>query len=215
MRRNCPQHQAGNADNGNVDRSVRHTLAVACTLTLKGAVEGYTTHMLVDTGSPVTLLHENVWKVAVKGQKQLSPAKYPVMAVNSESPVLSGQGDVFLKVGEHVGVHSVVAKEMTLECLLGTDVLERHNCVIDLGHRMLTIAWHVTPVPLFTGDCACTCHVLVKETVVVPASNQVQLPVDLASDEDFLGHVEPKTDFAEDHEGLMVAHSVSPTYGGK
>eukprot|EP00731_Ephydatia_muelleri_P033154 Em0025g110a len=185
----------------------------------QGAVEGYTTHMLVDTGSSVTLLHENVWKAAVRGQKQLSPAKYPVMAVNGESLVLSGQGDVLLKVGEHVGVHSVlVVKEMTQECLLGTDFLERHNCVIDLGQRTLTIAGHVTPVPLFSGDCACTCHVLVKETVVIPAYHQVQLPVDLASDEDFPGHVglfEPKTDFAEDHGGVMVAHSVSPTYGGK
>ena len=36
--------------------------------------------------------------------------------------------------------------------------------------------------------------------------------------EDFPGHVglfEPKTDFAEDLGGVMVAHSVSPTYGGK
>ena len=40
----------------------------------------------------------------------------------------------------------------------------------------------------------------------------------IKSDEDFPGHVglfEPKTDFAEDHGGVMVAHSVSPTYGGK
>ena len=73
----------------------------------------------------------------------------------------------------------------------------------------------MTPVPLFSGVCASTCHVLVKETVVIPAYHQVQLPVDLASDEDFPGHVglfEPKTDFAEDHGGVMV---VSPTYGGK
>ena len=125
VRRNCPQLRAGN---GNGDRSARHTSAVACTLTLKGAVEGYTTHMLVDTGSSVTLLHENVWKAAVRGQKQLSPAKYPVMAVNGESLVLSGQGDVLLKVGEHAGVHSVlVVKEMTQECLLGTAVRSRFN----------------------------------------------------------------------------------------
>ena len=32
VRRNCPQLQAGNADNGNGDRSARHTSAVACTL---------------------------------------------------------------------------------------------------------------------------------------------------------------------------------------
>ena len=53
---------------------------------------------------------------------------------------------------------------------------------------------------------------------MIPAYHQVQLPVDLASDEEFPCHVglfEPKSDFAEDHGGLMVAHSVSPTYNGK
>ena len=34
-----------------------------------------------------------------------------------------------LKVGEHVGVHSVlVVKELTQECLLGTDFLETQLC---------------------------------------------------------------------------------------
>eukprot|EP00731_Ephydatia_muelleri_P033906 Em0041g19a len=50
--------------------SVHFTSAVACTLTLQGAVEGHPTVMLVDTGSSVTILHENIWKKAVKhGQK--------------------------------------------------------------------------------------------------------------------------------------------------
>ena len=73
----------------------------------------------------MTLLHEKVWKAAVHDQKQLTPARYPVMAVNSESLALRGQADGLLKVGEHVGVHSVlVARDMTQECLLGTDFLE-------------------------------------------------------------------------------------------
>ena len=124
---------------------------------------------------------------------------------------------MLLKVGEHVE-SVLVVRDMTQECLLGTDFLERYNCVIDLGKRTLTIAEHVTPVPLFSGDCACTCHVLVKETIVISAHHGVQLPVDLASDEEFPGHVglfEPKSDFVEDHGGLVVAHSVSPTYNGK
>ena len=36
--------------------------------------------------------------------------------------------------------------------------------------------------------------------------------------EEFLGYLglfEPKSDFAEDHGGHMVAHSVSPAYKGK
>ena len=52
---------------------------------------------------------------------------------------------------------------------------------------------------------------LVKETIVI--HHQVQLPVDLALEEEFPGHLglfEPKSDFAKVHSGLMVAHSLSP-----
>ena len=55
----------------------------------------------------MTLLHE-VWKAAVHDQKQLTPARYPVMAVNGDSLAMRGQADGLLKVGEHVGVHSVL-----------------------------------------------------------------------------------------------------------
>ena len=70
--------------------------------------------------------------------------------------------DVLLKVGEHVGVHSVlVARDMTQECLLGTDFLERYNC-----------------------------QVFVKATTsaVITAYHRVQLQVHLASDVEFPSH---------------------------
>ena len=47
---------------------------------------------------------------------------------------------------------------------------------------------------------------------MISAYHQVQLPVDLSSDEEFPSHVglfEPKADFAEDHCGFMVAPCVS------
>ena len=63
---------------------------------LQGAVEGHPTVMLVDTGSSVTILHENIWKKAVKGKKELKQATCPVMAVNGESLPLCGQAEVTL-----------------------------------------------------------------------------------------------------------------------
>ena len=87
VRRNCPQRGGDQTTRDRGDKSVLFTSAVACTLTLKGAVEGHPTVMLVDTGSSVTILHENIWKKAVKGKKELKQATCPVMAVNGESVV--------------------------------------------------------------------------------------------------------------------------------
>ena len=103
-------------------------------------MEGHPTVMLVDTGSSVTILHENIWKKAVKGKKELKQATCPVMAVNGESLPLCGQAEVTLQVGSYSGVHKVlVVRDMTQQCLLGTDFLEQCHCVINMGTRTLTV----------------------------------------------------------------------------
>ena len=71
VRRNCPQRRRGQDTQDKGDRSVQFTSAVANALTLRGTVEGHPTLMLVDTGSSVTLLHENIWKIASKEKKEL------------------------------------------------------------------------------------------------------------------------------------------------
>ena len=153
VRRNCPQRRRDQTTRDRGDRSVHFTSAVACTLTLQGAVEGHPTVMLVDTGSSVTILHENIWKKAVKGKKELKQATCPVMAVNRESLPLCGQAEVTLQVGSYSGVHKVlVVRDMTQQCLLGTDFLEQCHCVINMGTITLTMAGVKQQVPLLGGE---------------------------------------------------------------
>ena len=144
--RNCPQRRPTKGKT-TPERSAEFTSAVACTLTLQGEVEGRITPMLVDTGSSVTLLHERVWKEAVQGRRKLQPSAGPVKAVNGENLPICGQAEVSFQVGEYVGVHKVlVVKEMIQECLLGTDFLEKGDCVIDVKNKLLTIAGCTKPV---------------------------------------------------------------------
>eukprot|EP00731_Ephydatia_muelleri_P005922 Em0003g170a len=154
------------------------------------------TVMLVDTGSSVTILHENIWKKAVKGKKELKQATCPVMAVNGESLPLCGQAEVTLQ-----------------QCLLGTDFLEQCHCVINMGTRTLTMAGVKQQVPLLGGVRGIACHMAVQETTVIPPFHQVRLPVRLETDSDVFkdgkGLFEPKPVFSDDHSGLLVAHSVS------
>ena len=214
VRRNCPQRRRDQNTKDRGDRSVQFTSAVACTLTLRGAVEGHPTVMLVDTGSSVTILHESIWKMAVKGKKELKQATCPVMAVTGESLPLCGQAEVNLQVGSYSGVHNVlVVRDMTQQCLLGTDFLEQCHCIINMGAKTLTIGGMKQQVPLLSGKKGTACHVAVQETTVIPPLHQVRLPVHRETDNDFLedgmGLFEPKPVFSDDHSGLLVAHSVS------
>ena len=169
VRRNCPQRRRDQNTKDRGDRSVQFTSAVACTLTLRGAVEGHPTVMLVDTGSSVTILHESIWKMAVKGKKELKQATCPVMAVNGESLPLCGQAEVNLQVGSYSGVHNVlVVRDMTQQCLLGTDFLEQCHCIINMGAKTLTIGGMKQQVPLLSGKKGTACHVAVQETTVIP-----------------------------------------------
>ena len=129
-------------------------------------------------------------------------------AVNGENLPICGQAEVSFQVGEYVGVYKVlVVKEMIQECLLGTDFLEKGDCVIDVKNKLLTIAGCTKPVHLFLGECAFTCHGMVHESTVIPAFHQVQLPVDLELAQekrvpDSIGFFEPKPEFPDKHGGL-------------
>eukprot|EP00731_Ephydatia_muelleri_P019115 Em0011g1155a len=117
-------------------------------------------------------------------------------------------------VGSYSGVHKVlVVRDMTQQCLLGTDFLEQCHCVINMGTRTLTMAGVKQQVPLLGGVRGIACHVAVQETTVIPPFHQVRLPVRLETDSDVFkdgrGLFEPKPVFSDDHSGLLVAHSVS------
>ena len=135
--------------------------------------------MLVDTGSSVTLVHEKVWNDISQDRKLLTP-QCPVMAVNGDSLSLCGQIDLDLMVGKHVRTHTVlVVREMTQECLLGTDFLEQYGCVVDLGRRTIIMLGETIPLDTLYGSCISTCHVFVQETAVVPPYHEMRLQVQL------------------------------------
>eukprot|EP00731_Ephydatia_muelleri_P006912 Em0003g1160a len=55
-------------------------------------------------------------------------------------------------VGSYSGVHNVlVVRDMTQQCLLGTDFLEQCHCVINMGTKTLTMAGVKQQVPLLGG----------------------------------------------------------------
>ena len=129
MKRNCPSGKKRSVDSA----------AVSSTLMIKGSIEGRVTDILVDTGSAVTLVREDVWVEAKSGGAcQLEAPVHMVVAANGGKLNITGQCTVQIAVGPLSKDHVVlVAKNLHQECLLGADFLMRHGCVLDRQQKIM------------------------------------------------------------------------------
>ena len=186
-------------------RSVKYTSAVACTLTLKDAVEPYP--MLVDTGSSVTLLiHENIWKEVVKNSQKM--LHIPVMAVNSESLPLCSPCDITGAL--YVGVHNALVVHDTA-VFHGTDFHEQCRCVFNMDNKTLTMAGHRHPVQLFAWDVVLFAMLQYGKPLLYPKCSSCSLRTRRRYIQHCCWLCEPNTEFSDELSCLLVARSV-PQY---
>ena len=90
--------------------------------------------MLIDTGSAVSLVREDVWKEATELPVDLlTPPVRPIVAANGGELDLLGQDELQLQVGDlQVQFPVFIARDLTQECLLGADFLKQHDCVVNM-----------------------------------------------------------------------------------
>ena len=102
-------------------------------LVVVGKLGDRCTRMLIDTGSAVSLVREDVWKEATELPVDLlTPPVRPIVAANGGELDLLGQDELQLQVGDlQVQFPVLIARDLTQECLLGADFLKQHDCVIN------------------------------------------------------------------------------------
>ena len=152
LRRNCPRWRPPPGDRQH-NRSSKpqvpfssSSMATEPAVSVEGFIGERPTKILVDTGSSVTILREDVWKEAVN-TRSLEPPPSPVIAANREQLEIRGLSEVNLRVGDICACYPVlVAKNVTQECLLGADFLEKFGCIIDLRGRTLTTRRTSVPI---------------------------------------------------------------------
>lgn len=135
--------------------------------------------MLVDTGSGMTIVREDVWKESRQEERgPLTPPFCPVVAANGQELDLLGRSEVVVSIGGLSGKHSVLVASLTQECLLGADFLSKHGCVVDLREQVLLAGGRSVSLCSQTCDeqTASVCHITFLGTTVVPAYCQMQLP---------------------------------------
>ena len=222
LRRNCPKRGRSRYSQGR--RPASETAAVGSMVTVTGLVAGRRTEMLVDTGSAVTIVREDVWRETLKSDwSQLVASPQPAVAANGQELDLLGQSNTEIRVGGLAKKHTVlIAKGLIQECLLDADFLQKHQCVVHLDKRVLSAGGSAVSFNSTTdnGTNAAVCHVTFARTTVVPAYSQMQLFASVSRVKRFemneLGDavLEPEISFVECH-GLVVAHSLSRSVNSK
>jgi hypothetical protein len=95
LRRNCPKR-----GRGRYRQPASETAAVGSMVMVTGFVADRQTRMLVDTGSAVTIVREDVWRETMQSDwGQLVPPLHPAVAANGQELELRGQSEVTVCVG--------------------------------------------------------------------------------------------------------------------
>ena len=101
IRRNCPQRgRLSTSRRSGRTRTGVNTAAVNSVLLINGAVAGHPMPMLVDTGSGITIIREDVWQeVVTKDAHQfLGEITHPVFVANGEELDVAGRAAVTLSI---------------------------------------------------------------------------------------------------------------------
>ena len=179
-------------------------------LVVEGKLGDRCTWMLIDTGSAVSLVREDVWREAaeVPVDHLTQPAR-PIVAANGEMLDLLGQDKLQLQVGDlHVQFPVFIARELTQECLLGADFLKQHNCVINMRERTLVAGGkQVMCQSQEFHELMSVCHVSFSADIIIPGHCQMHIPVSHSQQRRGSGVLEPTASFME-QQGLLIARSV-------
>ena len=95
--------------------------------------------LLVDTGATVSLLNVNMWNKIDSTKLSLEQwTGKKLVGVNGAPLLVKGltRAQVCIEGFEFVG-NFVVSGELVVDAILGLDFLQQHNCVIDVGKKLL------------------------------------------------------------------------------
>lgn len=108
---------------------------------LKGKIGGVPVRFLVDSGAQVSVVHPSLWEEVTDGDLDtLRPFENVVKVANGAEMKILGIWDTVVSLGKlKLKAEFLVANASAEEAIIGTDVLQDHNAVLDFEHRTCTL----------------------------------------------------------------------------
>ncbi|XP_020008328.2 retroviral-like aspartic protease 1 [Castor canadensis] len=108
---------------------------------LKGKIGKIPVRFLVDSGAQVSVVHPSLWEEVTDGDLDtLRPFENVVKVANGAEMKILGVWDTVVSLGKlKLKAEFLVANASAEEAIIGTDVLQDHNAVLDFEHRTCTL----------------------------------------------------------------------------
>ncbi|XP_045644136.1 retroviral-like aspartic protease 1 isoform X2 [Ursus americanus] len=108
---------------------------------LKGKIGKVPVRFLVDSGAQVSVVHPSLWEEVTDGDLDtLRPFENVVKVANGAEMKILGIWDTVVSLGKlKLKAEFLVADASAEEAIIGTDVLQDHNAVLDFEHRTCTL----------------------------------------------------------------------------
>ncbi|XP_012586930.1 PREDICTED: retroviral-like aspartic protease 1 [Condylura cristata] len=108
---------------------------------LKGKIGHVPVRFLVDSGAQVSVVHPSLWEEVTDGDLDtLRPFENVVKVANGAEMKILGVWDTVVSLGKlKLKAEFLVANASAEEAIIGTDVLQDHNAVLDFEHRTCTL----------------------------------------------------------------------------
>ena len=132
-----------------------------------GRVEGRNCHLTVDTGSEISIIRHGLFQSM--SRINLQPQIGWLRTATGERTPTHGWSKVELGIGRLKMSHNMAVADIKGECILGTDFLIPHGCVVDLKDSVLTIRGEQVPLqkPRQAVILTC-CRVKLESNVDLP-----------------------------------------------
>ena len=157
--------------------------------TVIAQVNGVTSSFLVDTGSAITLIGQELWEKCKYDQDVMEPWLKQLVSVDGSPVSVFGSCQVRILIGGSTFCYTaVVVDTLTLEGILWVDFLQGNKCLVDLCENTVKIPKHSISIPLLqnikkNADSK-QANVVVAQTVCVPARSKLETLAEVHSNID-------------------------------
>jgi hypothetical protein len=148
-------------------------------------------------------------------RKLVSCQQRNITSATGDPLSVSGIVTVDIGVGDLTVAHpTVVCENITHDCIVGVDFLQKHNLDVKFSTKTLNTATNSTPL-LIEDPESQSCRVAAQETVVVPAHHEMIIPATITAETkiDSCGLVERRQEYAA-RSPLVVARTLVDASSG-
>ena len=173
-------------------------------LVAEGNIEGSDCHITIDTGSNISIVRPDVLQRS-SATTSIQPVNSCLKTLTGEEAPIRGKGQLNLQIGTYVTPHEIWVADITDECIVGLDFLERHGCQVDLKEGVLHIGNSEVPLQKpqeFDGAVQLCCRAVVDSGIHLPPLSENIVPAKLINP----NHA--------DKWGLLEREQEAPLFGG-